>query len=58
MALYIQRRVLRVLFTFPYAHTKLDKIQQIIEHYSVQKLKVMNDKVVSLEEYRQAMSLE
>ena len=43
---------------FPYAHTKLDKIQQIIEHYSTQKLKVMNDKVVSLEEYRQAMSLE
>ena len=43
---------------FPYAHTKLDKIQQIIEHYSIQKLKVMNDKVVSLEEYRQAMSLE
>ena len=43
---------------FPYAHTKLEKIQQIIEHYSTQKLKVMNDKVVSLEEYRQAMSLE
>ena len=43
---------------FPYAHTKLDKIQQIIEHYSTQKLKIMNDKVVSLEEYRQAMSLE
>ena len=43
---------------FPYAHTKLEKIQQIIEHYATQKLKVMNDKVVSLEEYRQAMSLE
>ena len=43
---------------FPYAHTKLEKIQQIIEHYSTQKLKIMNDKVVSLEEYRQAMSLE
>ncbi len=43
---------------WPFAHTKLPKIQQIIEHYSAQKLKVMNDKVVSLEEYRQAMSLE
>ena len=43
---------------FPYAHTKLEKIQKIIEHYSTQQYKVMNDKVVSLEEYKQAMSLE
>ena len=43
---------------FPYAHTKLEKIQQIIEHYSTQKLKIMNDKVVSLEEYKQNMSME
>tara|TARA_Y100001937_G_scaffold54514_1_gene75181 strand:- start:419 stop:862 length:444 start_codon:yes stop_codon:yes gene_type:complete len=43
---------------FPYAHTKLEKIQKIIEHYSTQQYRVMNDKVVSLEEYKQAMSLE
>ena len=43
---------------FPYAHTKLEKIQKIIEHYSTQQFRIMNDKVVSLEEYKQAMSLE
>ena len=40
---------------FPYAHTKLEKIQKIIDHYSGI---VMNDKVVSLDEYKEAMSLE
>ena len=43
---------------FPYAHVKLDKIQKIIDHYSDRKLKVLNDKVVSLDEYKQYMSLE
>ena len=42
---------------WPYAHVKLHKIQIIIAHYS-SKLEIMNDKVVSLEEYKQAMSLE
>jgi intein/homing endonuclease len=42
---------------WPYAHVKLDKIQKIIDHY-YSKLEIMNDKVVSLEEYKQAMSLE
>ena len=40
---------------FPYAHTKLEKIQQIIDHYSG---KIMNGKVVDLEEYKKQMSLE
>ena len=40
---------------WPYAHTKLPKIQQIIDHYQGI---VMNDKIVSLDEYREAMSLE
>ena len=40
---------------FPYAHTKLDKIQQIIDHYSG---KIMNGKVVDLELYKKQMSLE
>ena len=40
---------------WPHAHTKLPKIQQIIDHYSG---KVMNDKVVSLEEYKIKMALE
>ena len=43
---------------WPWSHTKLPKIQQIIQHYAEQKLNVMNGKVVSLEEYKQAMSLE
>ena len=46
--------VCRVLW--PYAHTKLPKIQQVIEHYAKQK--IMNGNVVSLEEYRKVMSLE
>ena len=40
---------------WPHAHTKLPKIQQIIDHYSG---KVMNDKVVSLEDYKIKMALE
>ena len=46
------------MLLFPYAHTKLPKIQQIIDHYSKQDYRIMNDKVVSLEEYKLAMSLE
>ena len=34
---------------WPHAHTKLPKIQQILDHYSG---KLMNDKVVSLEDYK------
>ena len=41
---------------FPYAHTKLDKIQKVIEHYS--KYKIINGKIVNLKEYKEAMSLE
>ena len=44
------------LLIWPFAHVKLDKIQQIIEYYSDKK--IMNGNVVSLEEYKQAMSLE
>ena len=40
---------------WPHAHTKLPKIQQILDHYQG---KLMNDKVVSLEEYKMRMSLE
>ena len=40
---------------WPWAHTKLPKINQIIEHYQGV---VMNDKIVDLDEYRKAMSLE
>ena len=43
---------------FPYAHVKLGEIQKIIQHYSERKLKVMNNNVVSLDEYKQLMSLE
>ena len=44
------------LLIWPFAHVKLDKIQQIIEYYSKQK--IMNGNVVSLEEYKQLMALE
>ena len=37
---------------------KLPEIQKIIQHYSERKLKIMNDKVVDLKEYKQLMSLE
>ena len=40
---------------WPWAHVKLEKIQQVIEHYSHVK---MNGKVVDLKEYKQLMSLE
>ena len=46
--------VCRVLW--PYAHTKLPKIQQVIEHYSQEK--VMNGNIINLDEYKKAMSLE
>ena len=46
--------VCRVLW--PYAHTKLPKIQQVIDHYSQEK--VMQGNVVSLNEYRKATSLD
>ena len=41
---------------WPYAHTKLPKIQQVIEHYAKDVL--MTGKVINLEEYKKAMSLE
>ncbi len=40
---------------YPYAHTKLEKIQTIIDHYSG---KIMNGKVVDLVEYKKQMSIE
>ena len=44
------------LLIWPFAHVKLDKIQQIIEYYSDKK--IMNGNVVSLQEYKQIMALE
>ena len=40
---------------WPHAHTKLPKIQQILDHYQG---KLMNDKIISLDEYKMRMSLE
>ena len=45
------------LLIWPWSHTKLPKIQQILDHYS-DSSKIMNGKVVSLKEYKEAMSLE
>jgi hypothetical protein len=41
---------------WPYAHTKLPKIQQVIEHYASDVL--INGKVVDFQKYKEAMSLE
>ena len=35
---------------WPWAHTKLPKIQQVISHYADQAL---DNKIISLEEYRE-----
>ena len=40
---------------WPWAHTKLPKIQQVIEHYQGQ---IMNGNVVSFNEYKKQMSVE
>ena len=40
---------------WPWAHTKLPKINQVLEHYQGT---IMNGKVVDINEYRKAMSLE
>ena len=47
-------KVAKILW--PYAKTKLHKIEQIIDHYEPEFL--MEDKVVSLQQYKNAMSLE
>ena len=44
------------LLIWPFARVKLPKIQQIIEHYSSEK--IMGGNVVDLKEYKQLMSLE
>lgn len=41
---------------WPYSHTKLDKINKIIDHYAEDK--VMNGRVVNLQQYKNMMSLE
>ena len=43
---------------FPYAHVKVKDLQKIIDHYKDKKFPVMNGKVVSLKQYKEAMSLE
>ena len=43
---------------FPYAHTKLFKIQEVINHYTKGDHKIMNEKVVNLQDYRELMSIE
>ena len=42
---------------WPWAHTKLPKIMKIIEHYN-DSGKIMNGKVINLQQYKEAMSLE
>ena len=44
------------LLIWPFAHVKLPKIQQIIEHYASEK--IMEGNVVDLKRYREMMNLE
>ena len=44
------------LLIWPFAHVKLPKIQQIIEHYASEK--IMEGNVVDLKRYREVMNLE
>ena len=44
------------LLIWPFAHVKLPKIQQIIEHYASEK--IMEGNVVDLKKYREVMNLE
>ena len=41
---------------WPWAHTKMPKIQQIIDYYADKK--IMNGKIVDLKQYKEAMALE
>jgi len=43
---------------YPYAQIKVNKLQQIIDHYSKKDNKVFNGRVVNLNEYKEAMSAE
>ena len=38
------------LLIWPWSHTKLEKIQKILAHYDE---KILDDNVISLEEYRE-----
>ena len=44
------------LLIWPFAHVKLPKIQQIIEHYASEK--IMEGNVVDLKRYKEVMNLE
>jgi hypothetical protein len=46
------------ILLWPYAHTKLPKIQQIIDHYTNSKERIVNNKIVDLKEYKEIRSLE
>ena len=41
---------------YPYSITKLEKVKQVLDHYSNHK--IMENKVVNLDDYRKVMSLE
>ena len=41
---------------WPWSHTKLEKVQQIIQHYSENKLN--NGEVIDLDQYRKEMNIE
>tara|TARA_R100001129_G_scaffold128072_1_gene90048 strand:- start:863 stop:1288 length:426 start_codon:yes stop_codon:yes gene_type:complete len=43
---------------YPYCHVKMAQVQKIIDHYSKRGDAKMNGKVINLEEYKKAMSLE
>ncbi len=44
------------MLIWPWSHTKMPKVQQIIDYYADKK--IMNGKVVDLQQYKEAMALE
>jgi hypothetical protein len=55
----LETRNLVARLFWPYIHVKMEGIQKIIDHYGDSLPgKMMNGKVISLEEYKLAMSLE
>ena len=56
LALSVQDAYYVARLLWPYSHVKISGIQKIIDHYGDHKL--MNGKIVNLEEYKKHMSLE
>ena len=46
----LEMRIMFVVLIWPWSHTKLEKVQQVIQHYAEQKLE--NQNVIDFNMYR------